>query len=113
VTGKRRGLTTKGQPSPANDHQAATTPPDRIREISLSLSDADKAVPRRYSRGYFLHLDSLSLPDGLKFWALAPVDRRPPKYTESVWALDEQRQFQQLVIDTRTGEGYVESRSAA
>jgi hypothetical protein len=64
-----------------------------------------KRVPRRNSRGYYLHLDSLLRPARLQFWAPAPVEqRRLPRYVESVWALDEQRHFHQLVIDTQTGE---------
>jgi hypothetical protein len=104
---KRRGPVLGNRPS----HDSTTT--TALDGPSLSLSDADKTVPRRYSRGYFLHLDLLSLPDDLKFWALAPVERRPPKYVESVWALDEQRRFRQLVIDIRTGEECAASRFAA
>ena len=103
---KRRGPVLGNRPS----HDSTTTALDGP---SVSRFDADKTVPRRYSRGYFLHLDSLSLPDDLKFWALAPVERRTPKYVESAWALDEQRRFRQLVIDIRTGEECAESRLAA
>jgi hypothetical protein len=107
VIRKRRGPVLGNRPSQG---PTATT---AFEGTSLSRSDCDKRVPRRYSHGYFLHLDSLSLPAGLKFWALAPVERRPPKYVESVWALDEQRRFRQLVVDIRTGEEYAASHVAA
>jgi hypothetical protein len=106
-TRKRRGPVLRNRPSQNSTTTTALDAP------SLSLHDGDKRVPRRYSRGYYLHLDSLPLPDGLMFWALAPVERRAPKYIESVWALDEQRRFRQLVIDICTGEEYATSSLAA
>jgi hypothetical protein len=69
----------------------------------------EQKIPRRGSAEYLKHFLALPLPNGWKFWSLAPFDpsiRRVPDDVESIWCVDHQGEHRHLFVDRRTGEEY-------
>jgi hypothetical protein len=120
----RRGPAREDQPS-AED-QTATSDSDLARVPPTSASAQmcgayaedlfggpidphEQKIPRRGSAEYLKHFLALPLPNGWKFWSLAPFDpsiRRVPDDVESIWCVDHQGEHRHLFVDRRTGEEY-------
>jgi hypothetical protein len=67
----------------------------------------NEGIPRKNSRDYLAYIDSLPLPDGLRFWSLAePPPKGSPPFVESIWCTDRQRRHRRLLVDLRTGQQY-------
>lgn len=63
------------------------------------------AIPRRGSKGRAAYIADLELPYGLKFWSLAPPRQvsGAPDYVETIWCVDEDGKWANLIVDLRTG----------
>jgi hypothetical protein len=87
--------------SPHMFHQTAGYAEDLFGQ---PVTPHEERIPRRGSSGYLAHLHTLALPDGLKFWALAPdhASMGGPSFVESIWCTNGQL----LLIDNRTGDPY-------
>ena len=66
-------------------------------------------IPRAGTKERLAYVNDLKLPDGLKFWALAPRHGivSAPDYVETIWCRNRADQWVKLVVDLRTGEKWV------
>jgi hypothetical protein len=69
-------------------------------------------IPPRGTHAYWSYINSLTLPDGLKFLDLAPVPglagvpREERRFVEAVWCQSADSYDHLLLIDIRTGRRY-------
>jgi hypothetical protein len=70
------------------------------------IKPSEPSIPRRGSAEYLKHFLALRLPNGWKFWSLAPTMQRMPQHIESIWVLDHEGEHRHLFVDQVTGREY-------
>lgn len=63
-------------------------------------------IPHRGTREYLTYLNDLELPNGWRFVSLAPQRQvvGAPVYVETIWCIDRDDKWVNLIVDLRTGQ---------